>query len=156
MPTAHYRALVAKADGFFARVHLRHAAAMECDAGCSDCCQAGLTVTGVEAAAIRAHLAELDDAAREALRTAPRTGCAALDAEGRCRIYAARPLVCRTHGVPVRVEGVVSACPRNFRGGMPDGDAVLEQATMSTLLAAVDAAHGPSERVAIAALLHER
>jgi len=83
-------------------------------------------------------------------------GCAALDAEGRCRIYAARPLVCRTHGVPVRVEGAVSACPRNFPAGMPGGDAVLEQATMSTLLAAVDAAHGPSERVAIATLLQER
>lgn len=162
VPTTHYRALVAKADGFFARVHLRHAAEMDCAEGCHDCCVSGLALTAVEAADVRAHLATLPDDARAALRaTRGRLdGCPALDPRGRCGIYAARPLVCRTHGVPVRIDGVVSACPRNFRAGLPGGDAVLEQATLSTMLAAVDAAYvageaAPGGRVPLADLLAE-
>jgi uncharacterized protein len=92
----------------------------------------------------------------------PADRCAALDAAGRCRIYAARPLVCRSHGVPIRLRGalpVVQACHRNFRQTTPDPDCVLDQATLSATLYAVDAAEAaaaggdPGQRVDLAALL---
>lgn len=48
--------LVAKVDAFFARVEARHGSDMQCRTGCSDCCHTRLSITGVEADAIRAEL----------------------------------------------------------------------------------------------------
>jgi hypothetical protein len=67
----------------------------------------GLTVFEVEAEPIRRLYAEL-------LATgAPHAegACAFLDAGGSCRIYANRPYVCRTQGLPLRWD--------DFRGGHP-------------------------------------
>lgn len=153
-PAELYAAVVAKVDAFFARVAGRYASAMECAAGCDDCCHVQLSLVGVEADAVRAHLASMPPEARARLRAradAPREGrCIALEDDGRCAIYEARPLVCRSHGVPVRVrEGrrlpMVDACPRNFREAGPaavDPDCVLDQETLSTMLHAVDVEHG--------------
>ena len=58
----------------------------------------------------------------------PRGGCAFLDAEGACRVYAERPLICRTQGLPLRAffesdEGEIEEqrdiCPLNLEGGPP-------------------------------------
>lgn len=158
-----------KVDAFFARVAERHGTDMQCATGCSDCCHVRLTITGVEAAAIRAHVADWPSDRRDSLATTgPADRCAALDAGGRCRIYEARPLVCRSHGVPIRMRQgglpVVQACHRNFTRTRPDPDCILDQTTLSATLLAVDAeARGPRratrpdepDRVELAALLAE-
>lgn len=169
--------LTAKVDAFFARVSERHAADLECNSGCADCCVTRLTITGVEADAIRDELATWAPVRRAALAamlaaetaaaatTAP-TRCAALGPDDRCAIYVARPLVCRSHGAPIRMRDprglpVVEACARNFtarRGGPSDADAdcILDQTTLSAMLLAVDreyAAGAVVERIDLAALL---
>ncbi|HEU4734119.1 MAG TPA: YkgJ family cysteine cluster protein [Kofleriaceae bacterium] len=144
---------------------------MQCGTGCSDCCHVRLTITGVEAEAIRVYAAGLPGPARRNLAEfGPPDRCAALDPGGRCKIYDARPLVCRSHGVPIRLGRgslpVVQACHRNFQRTAPDPDCVLDQATLSAMLFAIDteargAAHGgdpgasgaPAERVDLASLL---
>ena len=136
--------LTDKVDAFFARVTERHGADMQCQTGCSDCCHVQLTITQVEAAAIRAHVAGWPEPRRRALaRRGPAAHCAALDPAGRCRIYEARPLVCRSHGVPIRMTRahlpVVQACQHNFTSTVPDADCILDQATLSATLLAVDA-----------------
>jgi hypothetical protein len=136
--------LARKVDAFFARVAERHGADMQCATGCSDCCRVRLTVTAVEAAAIRAHAAGWPAEQRRNLAdTGAASSCAALDAAGRCRIYPARPLVCRSHGVPIRMRQgglpVIQACHRNFTHTTADPDCVLDQATLSATLLAVDA-----------------
>jgi hypothetical protein len=145
-----YVRLQEKVDGFFSRVEARHGAAMSCRTGCHDCCRVALTVTAVEAATITAALEGLPSEERsaiaEAARSAPADRCAALDEQGRCRIYEARPLVCRSHGLPIRMPArrglpVVDACFRNFTRGLPEDDCVLDQQTLSTMLAAVEARH---------------
>lgn len=154
--------LTAKVDAFFTRVEQRHGDDMQCTTGCSDCCHVRLTVTSAEAAAIRAHLAALPPARRAALATSaaasPDDRCAALDAGGRCQIYAARPVVCRSHGAPIRMRQgslpVVQSCHRNFTRVTPDADCVLDQETLSALTLAVDrAAGGDGTRVDLASLL---
>ena len=134
---------------------------MQCQSGCSDCCHVRLSITGVEAAAIRRHVAAMPAAMRAALASVgPTDRCAALDAAGRCKIYDARPLVCRSHGVPIRMKRrglpVVQSCHRNFRTVEPDADCVLDQTTLSATLLAIDAAesHDPA-RIDLAALLAE-
>ncbi len=160
---SRYAELAGKVDAFFARVAARHGADMQCASGCSDCCAAGLTITGVEADAIRAEVAGWDAARRAELARVPLVGCAALDAQGRCRIYDARPIVCRSHGAPIRLHRpgslpVVQACEKNFRATSPDADCVLDQTTLSAMTLAVDQdfrqdGGGAGARTAIAALL---
>lgn len=147
--------LTAKIDGFFARVEARHGDDMQCQTGCSDCCHVRLSVTEVEAAAIRAFVATHPVTPTDRLDV-----CAALDTGGRCQIYEARPVVCRSHGVPIRLrEGslpVVRNCFRNFRETEPAADCILDQETLSTLVLAVDRAAGHTgDRVDLANLLRE-
>ena len=127
--------LAAKVDAFFARVQARHGGDMECGSGCSDCCHVRLTVTRAEAEAILAL----------GVRVVPNPSedrCAALDAAGRCQIYDARPIVCRSHGAPIRLHDrslpVVQSCTRNFRTTTPDPDCIIEQTTLSALLLAIN------------------
>jgi uncharacterized protein len=79
-------------------LHVLHAARLQCRQGCTSCCADDLTVFEVEAAHIRRH--------HEALLATgtphPQGACAFLDEQGSCRIYAERPYVCRTQGLPLR------------------------------------------------------
>ncbi|MBX3154431.1 MAG: YkgJ family cysteine cluster protein [Deltaproteobacteria bacterium] len=154
--------VVAKVDAFFARVEARHGADMQCRTGCADCCRTRLTVTGVEAAAIRAEVAAWPAERRRALRDLGDDAgrCRALDEAGRCRIYAARPLVCRSHGAPIKIHQgglpVIQSCFRNFTATAPDADCVLDQTTLSAMTLAVDrAAGGDGSRVDLAELISE-
>ena len=136
-PLAPYRAVVAKVDAFWDRVVSAHPDALVCAPGCADCCQPGLSVHPVEAMAIRAHLATWPPRARAALREpagANRARCAFLR-DDRCAIYPVRPVICRSHGLPVRIDGQVDACPLNFtnRSWSPDG--VLDLEHLNLLLA---------------------
>jgi hypothetical protein len=152
-----YAELRAKVDAFFARVRSLYPDELRCGPGCSDCCHARFSVALVEAAAMVSALAALPAEAHLRLasraRDPKRTACAALDERGRCAIYEARPLVCRSHGLPVRtIESrgrsrlpVIATCPRNFGGGARlatlGPDPILDQETLSTVLAAIDAAY---------------
>jgi len=112
--------LHAEVDGATRRLHVVHAARLQCRRGCSSCCVDGLTVFEPEAERIRSRHAELL-ASGEAH---PEGACAFLDAHGGCRIYAERPYVCRTQGLPLRwIEerdcGLVELrdiCPLNDTG----------------------------------------
>jgi len=71
---------------------------LNCKAGCADCCVDGLTVFALEAEEITRNYAEL----LVTEEPHPDGGCAFLDGSKSCRIYAHRPYVCRTQGLPLR------------------------------------------------------
>ncbi|MFH1464393.1 MAG: YkgJ family cysteine cluster protein [Pseudomonadota bacterium] len=75
-----------------------HGVPLRCGPGCTACCQDDLTVFEVEALRIRAVHADL--LAHGA--PGPVGACAFLGPEGACRVYTARPYVCRTQGLPLR------------------------------------------------------
>jgi uncharacterized protein len=169
-----YQELTAKVDAFFTRVQSRYGSAMQCKAGCTACCHVRLSVTALEASVIRDGLAGLSAEERTRLAHRAKQGapgaCPALEADGRCAIYAWRPLVCRSHGVPIRHRepdgaAALSACEKNFEGGatLPEvaPDCVLDQVTLSTMLGALDAAYADTqgakrgERFRLDALLTE-
>lgn len=101
-----------------------NAGRLRCRAACADCCVDDLTVFEIEADVIRHHHADL-------LATAaphPAGACAFLDIDSTCRIYAHRPYVCRTQGLPLRwieeaEEGQLfesrDICPKNMDGDPP-------------------------------------
>ena len=102
------------------RLAVIHADRLLCSRGCASCCQDDLTVFPVEADLIRARYGDL-------LATGephPVGACAFLDEDGACRVYDARPYVCRTQGLPLRwldedADGPVELrdiCPLNEPG----------------------------------------
>lgn len=101
-----------------------HGSRLRCARGCSACCLDGLSVRPIEAERIRRAHPDL-------LRTGEphaEGACAFLDGEGACRIYADRPSVCRSQGLPLRIvfenerdeiEERRDICPLNLEGGPP-------------------------------------
>lgn len=86
---------VDRLSGDLARVHAER---LRCGMGCASCCVDDLTVLPIEAARIQAAHAEL---LAHGTPHAP-GACAFLDDASACRIYADRPYVCRTQGLPLR------------------------------------------------------
>jgi len=72
------------------------------------------------------------------------SGSCPLLLEDCCTVYSARPVICRTHGLPLlaEVEGgrEVDCCPENFRGAesLP-GSAVINLETLNSALVAINA-----------------
>jgi len=110
-----YGALIARIDGWAARARILHGERMQCREGCDGCCRRHLTVVPLEAQALAAaalalgngerrgldeHLGSWDERFGDGVVEAP---CPLLR-EGRCLLYAARPLICRTHGFPLRTR----------------------------------------------------
>jgi hypothetical protein len=163
---SRYPELAAKVDAFFERARARHGAEMMCGSGCSHCCHVRLSVTNVEAQAIRDEVAAWPAERRMALAarvaSAPSDRCAALDDSGRCLVYAARPIVCRSHGAPIRLVNakslpIVTSCRDNFTSRGPaaaDPNCILDQETLSALTLAVDRdAGGDGARFDLASVL---
>lgn len=93
--------------GFYARIEaqiasvesalLKSGLRLCCRKGCSGCCRDGLTMSEAEASVIRKLYPKIG------LEVAHEPGaCPFLDEAGACRIYEARPYICRTHGLPMR------------------------------------------------------
>ena len=155
--------LVAKVDAFFARVEARHGGDMQCRTGCSDCCRVRVTVTGVEAAAIRAehrHLARRAPAHARASVPRRQRGAAALSTRRPLpdlrRPPAGVPLPRRADPDREGPLPVIQSCFRNFTAITPDADCVLDQTTLSAMILAVDRdAGGRGSRIDLATLISE-
>lgn len=149
-----YEALRGKVDAFIARAEAAQAPWLRCRAGCDGCCRSRRTAWAVEIDALRRHLATLPRARRAALaarRAEPSVAagerCVFLDDDGRCAVYAARPLICRTHGPALRLpDGALAWCGLNFEGlsdeavraALPPG-AVLDVELVNRMLVLVNA-----------------
>lgn len=143
------RALHAEIDREAERVAAQHGDRLRCGRGCSACCLDDLSVKEVEAARIREAHPQL---LREG-QAGPAGACAFLDGEGACRIYADRPSVCRSQGLPLRVfyedgDEIVERrdiCPLNVEGGPPlealDEEACWLVGPFELRLATIDARH---------------
>ena len=70
---------------------------LHCHPGCCGCCRDGLSMTQAEAVVIRKLFPDIGSAEPH-----PAGACPFLDDDGLCRIYRARPFICRTHGLPMR------------------------------------------------------
>jgi len=146
-PLKSYLALVEKVDAFFERVARRYAQKIKCGPGCSDCCRRIISLYPFEidrmmAAAAGLEPAELRGVVRRAQEAQqdPQAACPLLSND-RCLIYEARPIICRTHGLPMLVPGEDSLCMcvYNLKGlEHIDGDCVLDLRPVNEILATVN------------------
>jgi uncharacterized protein len=120
---ATYRQLLSKIDQKFSEIQSRNSAKMKCGQGCHSCCVPNLTVFAIE----RENLKELiqstpglEQKLRDLEASDPFQGerCKFLEADGKCAVYEARPLVCRSHGAPLFSKQddkqLLDVCPLNF------------------------------------------
>lgn len=158
----NYLALVERVDALCARTVDQFAPHILCRKGCDACCR-HLSVFAVEAAALKEALEKLPPHEYALLRAAavdasPDSPCPLLH-DGLCLLYQARPIICRTHGLPLLLqrdgESCVDFCPENFRGveNIP-GSAVIDLERLNALLATINTLYlqefpGP-ERVTLA------
>jgi Fe-S-cluster containining protein len=142
----NYCNLVARVDALCSRIAAENAACLACREGCDDCCR-HISIFPVEAAALAMALRDLPDkeSARiqELARAATSHACPLLE-NGRCLLYAARPIICRTHGFPLLVDREeakeIDFCPKNFNGinSFP-ATVVIDLNCLNSTLAAIDA-----------------
>jgi Fe-S-cluster containining protein len=59
--------------------------------------------------------------------------------DGLCLIYSARPVICRTHGYPVLVDGKADFCPENFANIKSiDSENILDLENLNKALASIN------------------
>jgi Fe-S-cluster containining protein len=124
-----YHTLIEQVSELSARLTERYHTHLNCRAGCSACCHHHLSVFPVEAAQVKAAIESLPAETRQTLQ---RQAAAVREREARsesvacpllvndhCAVYAARPIICRTQGLPLLYETEdgnqeVDFCPLNF------------------------------------------
>lgn len=144
----NYRNLMAKIDRFCREAEEAYGKELTCRKGCSSCCR-HISLFPVEAVHIRIAMEDLDEKTVEKIRQRamkllddPDGECPLL-VEGICLLYPSRPVICRTHGLPVlvrREEGTtVDCCPFNFTSGAePDPLNSLDIEQLNTTLVTVN------------------
>lgn len=145
----NYKQLTARVDALCNGIAATLGEQIACSAGCSSCCTA-ITVFPVEAAAMRETLENLPDIQTEKIRRhvsehAVDERCPLL-LHHHCMLYDARPIICRTHGLPIvyTSDGQRNSdcCPLNLTEAesLP-GSSVIDLDKLNTLLVAVNATY---------------
>jgi len=143
----NYRQLLARVDDLASRIEEEFRPQIACRRGCDACCR-HIGLFWVEAVALALALEQLPEETAEGIRerarrSGPDAPCPLLE-EGTCVLYADRPIICRTHGLPLLVDGDdgrrVDCCPENFRGvtSLPAA-AVIDLERLNATLSAVNA-----------------
>lgn len=142
---ANYLVLLDRVDQLCHKITTAFSEEIVCRAGCSSCCR-HLTLFPVEAAHLMQTISSLPDGIRVLLTQRldwPETGTCPLLLDDHCLVYCNRPVICRTHGLPLLTEtdGVrnVDYCPENFTNtdSLPGG-AVINLETLNSALVAIN------------------
>lgn len=142
----NYKQLLARTDALCGSIETALGDQITCSAGCSSCCTS-ITIFPVEAAALRNTLEALPEQEAESIRSH-----AAQNASGErcpllshhlCLLYSARPIICRTHGLPIiyteEHQRKSDCCPLNMAAvESVSGSNVVDLDRLNTLLAAVN------------------
>lgn len=110
-----YRQIRNKVDSTCTQLHHKHAPHTQCRKGCSDCCM-NFDLTAVEFHSIANRLKS--KRVEWNTNAAPESCIFLINNE--CSIYEDRPLICRSHGLPIvqlndeTDELELSFCPLNF------------------------------------------
>jgi Fe-S-cluster containining protein len=163
----HYRALLDKIAALGAKQHAAYGEQIRCRVGCFSCCRPPDTLFAIEAQIVADAVRALSPATKEGIRqrladyeAGERELCPLLE-DGRCQIYEARPVICRTHGYAMRLrddEGdFLSWCELNFDAIAPDPAMAFDVEHLNTVLSVITRLGWPPEeaRQALTEILHD-
>jgi Fe-S-cluster containining protein len=126
------------AEGLFNKVFQKHSQKMKCANGCSQCCYTDISIFTWEANLIMEWFDQLALEEKKNLQnswlnnqTNP-LACTFLMNDS-CSIYPARPIICRTQGMPIEIDGKFDCCPLNFTEGLPEKSDILNVERLNIL-----------------------
>jgi Fe-S-cluster containining protein len=141
----YYRQLLEQVDKWTAEMVRRYKTHLTCKKGCDLCCQRKFSVSVVEAYNIATLFRQLPVRLQRAVRE-PKSSCAFL-VNGACSAYEARPVICRTYGLPSlhrneETQAELSWCELNFTN-VPDdfafqADGIIDLDTLNAKIAGVN------------------
>ena len=142
----NYKLLLARIDALCMGIETALGEQITCSEGCSSCCTA-ITLFPVEAAALRDALDALPEQESEAIRQhvvqkASGERCPLLS-HHLCLLYSARPIICRTHGLPIIYsednQHKSDCCPLNMtETESVSGQHVIDLDRLNSLLVVVN------------------
>ena len=143
----NYRELVRRVDSLCDAIGTRLAGHLTCRKGCDACCL-HLSLFPVEASVLAEAVKnlpapQLDKLRERAINARPDGPCPLLE-DHVCLVYQARPMICRTHGLPIlsRIDGdaKVDFCPENCQElSALSGDTVIDIDRLNAALTAINA-----------------
>lgn len=173
---SYLKQLHSKIADFNEKNETLHSSQMQCKSGCYKCCLVDLSVFEVEANLIREwfHALEVNEqnnlklkwknnkvVVEENFHQKKVSACHFLMG-GNCSIYEARPVICRTQGLPLLYRNEESfffdSCPLNFTEGAPSSKDCLNLDQLNLMLSQIenhDAGGKSRERIQLSALLKE-
>lgn len=153
-----------RVDEHFDAAVARTPEAFTCREGCAKCCHVQLTVHRIEADRVAESLSRLADRDPELRARVAEQGrdpalvhCSLL-VDNRCAVYDERPLICRSHGLPLLVSDgdtkvEVDGCDLNFVGvPVPPRTRLALDAVNQPLSVIAQMWRADGERVALAVL----
>jgi Fe-S-cluster containining protein len=120
----NYQKLLLKVNEFSALIIPRYREHISCFYGCNDCCRQNLNLLPIEFFFLQKGFFFLPEPVREIVHNRIAQGlgdyaspCLLLD-NGACLLYERRPIICRTHGLPLFIsdgdQERRDCCPKNF------------------------------------------
>lgn len=161
---SRYAELLSRIDTFGSMLRKRHGSDISCAPGCDACCGQVLELLAVEYYYLQTAAQQLRPAEQ------PSAGAACpLLYRGRCLAYQYRPVICRTHGLPLLIEEGgrqwVDCCPGNFKSvALKDipGESLLHLERLNLLLVSINhvfcAARGidAAKRISLACICNDQ
>ena len=142
-----YRRLVVNVDRQLGRIQRKYGHFIACHKGCGCGCR-NLSIFPIEAMALAGVLQTLPQAIIDKFQRRAASisfwDCPLLE-DRICSLYAFRPLICRTHGFPLRMiykgQPSIGYCRHNFKemAAIPD-DAVVDLSPINDMLRSINAA----------------
>lgn len=115
----NYQELCRFCNSTWSKVQKHYPKELQCRKGCCDCCELE-SVSALEASIIWDYLNRQSFTLEEPSSIADKDQCPLLS-NGLCAIYPVRPLICRSHGLPIRsinlTDNAIDCCPLNFPEG---------------------------------------
>ena len=142
----NYRQLVARVNELCAGIEHALQGQITCSEGCSTCCTS-ITIFPVEAAALREALTALPDGEAASIRRHAEEHAAGercpLLLDHRCLLYEARPIICRTHGLPIVFteddKQRLDCCPLNLASRESlSGSTIIDLDRLNVVLVAIN------------------
>ena len=131
-----YSSLIANIESYEARLLDKYGGCISCSKGCSSCCILE-SVFPVEAYIISSSL--IDNSSRELSLFTETPGKCVFLKDSCCSIYSLRPVICRTHGYPVFIDGKTDFCPENFQDLSSIGsEYVIDLENLNNTLASIN------------------
>jgi Fe-S-cluster containining protein len=169
----HLNQLRSKVDDFFDNCFNKNQKEFSCKLGCDQCCHVSLSVSAVEAQAIidwfdrlnqdmkiiLKKLWESEQCKGKDLEENLVSPCAFLY-EGKCSIYESRPIICRSHGLPLlRLENgknFLDCCSLNFQNTTPPKEDMLDLERLNLILSTLNETYFKGQdRVALSSIKEE-